>query len=74
MNFFQKLRKSNLVSVLKQETDEPQSIAEEGLSDELARLNRISGLSGEIERVQKEMDLAIGFVNKDSDELLTGSA
>jgi predicted nucleotidyltransferase len=74
MNYFQKLRTSNLVSVFKQETDEPQSIAEEGLSDELARLNRVSGLSGEIERVQKEMDLAMSFVNKNSDELLADSA
>lgn len=74
MNYFQKLRTSNLVSVFKQETDEPLSIAEEGLSDELARLNRVSGLSGEIERVQKEMDLAMSFVNKNSDELLADSA
>lgn len=70
MNFFKKLRTANLVSVLKQEVDEPQHVAVEGLSDELARLNRVSEFSGEIERVQKEIDLAIGFIDKDSDELL----
>ncbi|MBM3256483.1 MAG: hypothetical protein FJZ04_03395, partial [Candidatus Moranbacteria bacterium] len=62
-DYFQKLRSSILLLMLKQETLEPQQFAVDGVTEELARINRISEYLRDIERIKKEMFLAKSLIS-----------
>lgn len=71
IDYFEKLKTSTLLLILRQENKEPQVVAVDGLSDESARISRVSEYSRDIERVRKEMDLSLALVSEiPSDEFL----
>lgn len=64
MDNFQKLKTSILLAVFRQEALHPEMLAVEGLTKEGVRLNKVSEYISEIERVMKELKLALSLIEE----------